>query len=268
MERTGGPAALEAVYQQTRDSMRVDVGLGEKRVALFRSLISDQIMISARKWPREDWLNRTAEYRDAMRATAAPLIEQEKKIRIQSIGAITVCLGLGVLSRWAPRWRNLLSLSCGLGAIFSFGRGYLLTQLFRSAQKIPLDKAEMPLFDLYSGELHDHLAQLVREGRFTEALDQFAGKSYADRHESCNKEMRWDVKTLKPEDLVGFAYNLFDIENADAKIINKLWELRAMAMGYAAAKQTYERDKGRSAEFEALCSEINTATEQFLPTPA
>jgi hypothetical protein len=209
--------------------------------------------------------NTTESYRRAMRDEAAGWRKLKDKVYFCSWFVSALFLGFGLLSRWAPRWRNGLSLfNCG-GALLTCGMGYKASQACDVMQKKSADKAEIALFDIYSLAKRNHLKRIVTSSGLTDAIDQFVGQS-------CVLSPRdgrsgWIIRTLVAEDLLNLNYNLFNIEDSNhLSQVPRLWQLRAMAVGYAAAKEAYESEpRGRRDQFTNLCEEINDAVAERIP---
>jgi hypothetical protein len=253
--------SLRSVYNDARQKALI----GQKIITGRQAKLEESFVnLPAAEWQTAS-PDMTQSYRSAMRNEADGWRKFKNKVYFCSWSVSALFLGFGVLSRWAPRWRNGLSLFNGVGAVVTFGIGHKTAQICNGKEKNSEDKAEADLFDIYSPDERTRLKHLVVDGEFTEAIDQFAGQSYVAR--GSGPRAAWTTPTLLAEDLLNLNYNLFGIKGENKfSQVTKLWELRAIAVGYAAAKQEYERDlNGLRTQFNDLCSDINEHAKAYLP---
>jgi hypothetical protein len=212
------------------------------------------------KWPR----TLTQEYSVAMETEASGWAESRIGAYIVTGIAISVTLGLALLSQWkvAGRIRNVLSLNCGLLAILTFVVGRKAAHSFTENERLAREAAEEPLFDIYDPIARASLATVAREeGGWTKAIDQFVGQRYVVKRDN-----QWEIKTLCADDLTNINFNLFKLTLFNSATCDKLCGLRELAVGYVAAKRAYEEDDGdRQEEFSALCEKINGQAKEFIP---
>jgi hypothetical protein len=251
---------LKEIYQTAKQAARKSVS----NTAGRQSVLKKPFVYMSSADLQGTGPNATQSYLDAMKNEVVSWRKFKNKVYVCSCSLFGLFLGFGILSRWAPRWRNGLRVFSGAGILLTFGIGYKTLQTCNKKVKDSEDKAGVQLLDIDDVKRRDWLKQIVTTAGLTHAIDQFAGWSCVLPRR--NPRVAWTTRTLLAEDLLNLNYNLFGIkeDNMFSKVGN-LWRLRAIAIGYAAAKEAYDSNPtNRKKEFNDLCNHINLRAKIYL----